>query len=417
MKNKTELKKICICMFAIMIFFLLILTGIQIYQYRTYTRNYNAKLDAVLTNLLKTYPKLSENDIISILNQKDGLSCSIKQKEENASASGIWEKYGIDLSEDALILANDTAFYRFLIIETAISCFFLFLLFAVFLLYQRHRGKQLAEITRYIEELNRRNYRLEIFSNTEDELSILKNEIYKTTVLLKESAENSLQDKKNLKDSLSDISHQLKTPLTSILIMLDNILDDPDMDIRTRTDFIQSIKREITNLNFFVGTILKLSRFDANTVHFHIQPVSLSKLLEEAAQNVSVLCDLKEIKLQITGTQESSMECDFKWQAEALTNIVKDCIEHSAQGSVIEINYSANKLYCDIIITDHGTGIAAEELPHIFERFYRGKQASNESVGIGLALAKTIIEAGNGRIHVTSMPGCGTTFEIRYDKF
>ena len=408
MKNKIELKKICICMLAVMLFFLLTLTGIQCCQYQTYTRNYNARLDLILTNLLETYPGLSRNDIISILNQETG---------QHSNEDSIWSMYGIDLSTDSLILANDIAFYRFLITEIVVSVLFLFLLFAVFLLYQRHRGKQLAEITRYVEELNRRNYKLEISSNTEDELSILKNEIYKTTVLLKESAENSLQDKKNLKNSLSDISHQLKTPLTSILIMLDNILDDPDMNPRTRTDFIQSIKREITNLNFFVGTILKLSRFDANAVHFHVQPVLLSELLDTVAQNVSVLCDLKEVRLQITGTQESSMECDLKWQSEALTNIVKDCIEHSQADSVVEIFYADNKLYCDIIIRDHGTGISAEELPHIFERFYRGTQASQESVGIGLALAKSIIEAGNGRIHASSEPGRGTTFEIRYDKF
>lgn len=140
--------------------------------------------------------------------------------------------------------------------------------FGVFLKYNKSKDKKLAEITRYIEEINNKNYKLDIDDNTEDELSILKNEIYKTTVMLKEVAENSRLDKANLKDSLSDISHQLKTPLTSITIMLDNILDNKDMDEDTRNDFIKDIKREIINVNFFVETLLKLSKLDANSIKF-----------------------------------------------------------------------------------------------------------------------------------------------------
>lgn len=140
--------------------------------------------------------------------------------------------------------------------------------FGVFLKYNKSKDKKLAEITRYIEEINNKNYKLDIDDNTEDELSILKNEIYKTTVMLKEVAENSRLDKANLKDSLSDISHQLKTPLTSITIMLDNILDNKDMDEDTRNDFIKDIKREIINVNFLVETLLKLSKLDANSIKF-----------------------------------------------------------------------------------------------------------------------------------------------------
>ncbi len=405
MKNKSELKKVCIIFLIIMIVFFAYFLFFENYKYKSYNQNYNAKLDSMVSYLLSQYPELDTNNIITILNQK------------YSNNSVMWGRYGIDLSKDSLILENDRLYQRFLV-HSAVAILLFFVLFlTVFLLYQRHRGRELAEITRYLEALNRRDYRLEIDSNSDDELSVLKSEIYKTTVLLKESAENSLQDKRNLKDSLSDISHQLKTPLTSVLIMLDAMLDDPDIDEETRKDFLQSIKKEVTNLNFFINAILKLSRFDANTVHFHTQPVPIAELLEEVAQNLSILCDLRGVELNISGEQESVLVCDRKWQAEALTNIVKDCVEHSPQGSSVEICHQSNKLYCSIVITDHGTGISAEDLPHIFERFYRGSHAAHDSVGIGLALAKSIIETAGGRIYVKSVPGQGTSFEIRYDKF
>ena len=403
MKNKSELKKILVCFLIIMIVFFTLFLFYENYKYKSYNRNYNARLDSIISYLLSQYPDLNSNNIITILNQK------------NSNNLDIWGRYGIDLSNDALILENEMLYQRFLVHSAAAILLFFILFLTVFLLYQRHRGQELAEITRYLEALNRRDYHLEIDSNSDDELSVLKSEIYKTTVLLKESAENSLQDKLRLKDSLSDISHQLKTPLTSVLVMLDAMLDDPDIDEETRKDFLQSIKKEVTNLNFFINAILKLSRFDANTVHFHTQAVPVAELIDEAAQNLSVLCDLRGVELNISGEQESVLVCDRKWQAEALTNIVKDCVEHSPQGSAVEICHQSNKLYCSIVIRDHGTGILAEDLPHIFERFYRGSHAAHDSIGIGLALAKSIIEAAGGRIYVQSVPRQGTRFEIRYD--
>lgn len=405
MKNKSELKKVCIIFLTISFVFLIFMAFCEYYKHKMYTKNYNARLDTIISYLLSQYPDLDSNHIIQILNQKDSHN------------SDFWRQYGIDLSNDSLILENDALYQRFFLFSIAVFSLFCTILFAVFLLYQRHRGHQLAEITRYLEALNRREYRLDIESNSDDELSVLKNEIYKTMVLLKESAENSLRDKRRLKDSLSDISHQLKTPLTSILIMLDAMLDDPDIAGETRSDFLQSIKREITNLNFFIQAILKLSRFDANTVQFHTQPVPVADLLDEVAQNLSILCDLRGVELCISGERESVLVCDRRWQAEALTNIVKDCVEHSSPDSVVEICHQSNKLYHSITIRDHGEGIPAEELPHIFERFYRGKSALHDSVGIGLALAKSIIEAADGRIDVSSVPGQGTSFEIRYYTF
>ena len=248
---------------------------------------------------------------------------------------------------------------------------------------------------------------------TEDELSILKNEIYKTTVTLREAADNSNADKLNLKKSLEDISHQLKTPLTSILVMLDNIIDDPEMDAEVREEFIRSIKRETVNINFFVQAILKLSRFDSNTIHFIKEKIDLRALIDDIVQNVSALCDLRNITVAVEDECSAAIVCDRKWQTEAITNILKNSVDHSRDGGMVLIHCSQNTVYSMIEITDFGEGISEKDLPHIFERFYKGDNASPDGVGIGLALSKSIIEEDNGTVSVDSDSN-GTRFRIKY---
>lgn len=250
---------------------------------------------------------------------------------------------------------------------------------------------------------------------SEDELSILKNEIYKTTVMLKENAENSNKEKLELKDSLSDISHQLKTPLTSILIMLDNLIDDPQMDENIREDFIRDIKREINSINFLVQSILKLSKLDTNTVNFIEEKNDLNEIVNQAIKNVTMLSDLKNVSVILKSNSNSIIKCDFKWQVEAISNIIKNCIEHSNKDSEVIITIEDNKAYSKITIKDSGIGIDKEDLPHIFERFYKGKNATPDSIGIGLSLAQTIIKKDNGTISVKSS-NKGTTFTIKYFK-
>ena len=326
----------------------------------------------------------------------------------------FFRSYGIDIQKDAIILKNDKYFIISLTLSTIISLALGFIVSFIYLKYNNRKDKKLKEITKYIEEINNRNYKLDIDDNTEDELSILKNEIYKTTVMLKEVAENSKQDKVNLKDSLSDISHQLKTPLTSIIIMLDNILDNPNMEERTREEFIKDIKKEIININFLVDSLLKLSKLDANSIKFTKKEENIEDVINEAINKVSVLSDLKDVEIKLETDKNIKINCDLKWQAEAITNLLKNAIEHSKQGSIINIKVSQNKVYSSIEIEDNGIGIAKNDLPHIFERFYKGKNANPESVGIGLALSKAIIEKGNGSIDVESEEGVGTKFIIKY---
>ena len=285
----------------------------------------------------------------------------------------------------------------------------------IFLYFNKKKDKEINKITKCIEEINRRNYKLEIDDISEDELSILKNEIYKTTIMLKEAAENSNKEKLELKDSLSDISHQLKTPLTSILLILDNLIDDPEMDKDIRENFIKDIKREINVINFLVQSILKLSKLDTNTINFIEDEIELNKIVIEAIKNVSMLSDLRNVNVNLKIKSNSVIKCDFKWQVEAISNILKNCIEHSNENSDVIVIIEDNKVYSKIIIKDNGGGIAKEDLPHIFERFYKGKNATSDSIGIGLSLAKTIIEKDNGTISVQSNDK-GSIFEIKYFK-
>lgn len=404
MKNKIELKKMCITSCIVIIIFLITFSILIYKQYKTYTYNFNQKIAGIIDNVLEKYPDIEKREIVEILNSSD--------KTNNE----ILREYGIELDKDSVILENYTDFQKFIIIDINTLIVFILILSIIFFKYNQSESKKINEITKYIEEINRGNYRLNIEENTEDELSILKNELYKITVMLKEVAENSQKDKTTLKDSLSDISHQIKTPITSILIMLDNILSDENMPEDIKKDFIKDIKREIVNIKFLVESILKLSKIDSNSIKFIKKEVFIKDIINEAVKNVSMLSELKNIEIIVLGDDSIKTICDLKWQVEAITNILKNCIEHSYENRKIYINYNQNNMYTELKIEDNGTGIDAKDLPHIFERFYKGKNSSSDSVGIGLALSKSIIESNNGYIQVDSKLNKGTTFIIKYLK-
>lgn len=404
MKNKIELKKMCITSCIVIIIFLITFSILIYKQYKTYTYNFNQKIAGIIDDVLEKYPDIEKREIVEILNSSD--------KTNNE----ILREYGIELDKDSVILENNTDFQKFIIIDVSTLIVFILILSIIVFKYNHSESKKINEITKYIEEINRGNYKLNIEENTEDELSILKNELYKITIMLKEVAENSQKDKTTLKDSLSDISHQIKTPITSILIMLDNILSDENMPEDIKKDFIKDIKREIVNIKFLVESILKLSKIDSNSIKFIKKEVLIKDIINEAVKNVSMLSELKNIEIIVSGDDSIKTICDLKWQVEAITNILKNCIEHSYENRKIYINYNQNNMYTELKIEDNGTGIDAKDLPHIFERFYKGKNSSSDSVGIGLALSKSIIESNNGYIQVDSKLNKGTTFIIKYLK-
>ena len=403
MKNKLRLKQYITSTLIVFICLFVMFLILNIYEYKTYTKNFNNKISAIVTLVKDKYPEITDKEIIEIIN-------SNKQSDDS-----FFLKYGIDIDNKAVLLKNDKSYHTFLIINMSFLIITIASLCILYFRYNYKRKNDIKDIIKYIEQINRRNYELEIDSISEDELSILKNEIYKTAVMLKEAALNSNKDKLNLKKSLEDISHQLKTPLTSILVLLDNLIDEPDMDSSIRNDFIIDIKRNVININFLVQALLKLSKFDANTVHFIKKENDLEMIVGEAIKNVSTLCDLRNINVKLNTLENAKVECDAKWQIEAITNIIKNAIEHSKDNSSIIINIDNNRVYSKIEVIDFGEGISKRDIKHIFERFYKGENATSNSIGIGLALAKTIIKEDKGSIAVESNES-NTKFTIKYFK-
>lgn len=397
MKNKT-IKKYILSLIILLIFNVSLIFILNRYEYKMYAKNYNDKINSIISNIKNKYPNIEESDIIEIINNEE-------------DSEDILSKYGIDS-----ITKNDKVNNKVRIISLIIIITFDSLIILIFYLYDKNKSKKIKEITKMISKINNRQFDIDINDFNEGELSILKNEISKTTIMLRQVADNSVKDKLNLKDSLGDISHQLKTPLTSITIMIDNILDNPDMNEKTRKKFLINIKREILNINFLVMSLLKLSKFDANVVKFNKESVYLKDIIIESIKNVSMIKELKNITIKVSGDDNIKLLCDFKWQVESITNILKNSIEHTSEYGTVEVNYSENKLYTRILIKDNGKGINSDDLLHIFDRFYKGKNGSDDSFGIGLSLSKTIIEKEGGSIIVKSTPNIGTIFTIKYLK-
>ena len=358
----------------------------------------------IIGNIEKNYPNVSEEEIISILNSEN---------EEIEDGKNTLIKYGINIENQNAIgqITNN----KLLIINILSIIILVFAILVILYIYSRSESKKIKEIEKYIEAINNKNYTLKISENSEDEFSNLSNELYKTTVMLKEQASNSQKSQKTLQTNIEDISHQLKTPLTSISIMLDNIIDNPDMEIETRQKFLHEINRQIEWFNWLVIALLKLSKIDSGTAVFTKKEINVEKILNHVIQNLAIPLEIKQQKIIVNGNS-SKFIGDYNWQLEALTNIVKNCIEHTPDHKNIYIEFEENNFYTKITIRDEGVGIAKEDIKHIFERFYKGKNSSNHSFGIGLALAKEIILKDNGKIIVNSKLDKGTKFKIKYYK-
>lgn len=407
-------KKLFIISTICLIFLIVISTIVTIKEYE----DYNNEIDEVFVRLISVikeeYPDVDEEDIIKNLELKmENENSENNENNKNNDINEILEKYSIDNKILDGIENKKYSSIRYNILIILLG-FVLYLLINI--IHERKENKTIREITEYIKKINEKKYELKIEENTENELSKLKNELYKITVMLKEEAEESMDAKKTLKVAIEDISHQLKTPLTSMSIMLDNIIENPDMDNETRNLFIHEINRQIKWINWLILSLLKLAKLDSNTIEFEKNNINVQNLVNNVIKNLEIPIDIKEQKIIITGDKNTSFVGDYNWENEAITNVLKNCIEHTDKNKNIYIKFEENNFYTKIEIIDEGNGIDKEDLKHIFKRFYKGKNSSESSIGIGLALAKTIIEKDNGQIVCTSEVNKGTKFEIRYMK-
>lgn len=287
------------------------------------------------------------------------------------------------------------------------------ILIIVFTFVTKRRYKNLNDLNNYLSLVCKGIYDMNIDDNTEGELSILKNNLYKVITLLQSQNEYLKNDKLYLADSIADISHQLKTPLTSMMVMCELLENEENPD--KRQEFVAVINNQLSKMKWLITNILKISKLDADATEFKREEVSISKVLDDSLKPFVLTAELKNIAIQ-NGANDFVFNGDESWTVEAVSNIVKNCLEHTNDGGKIIISSGSTNLYNKLTISDNGCGIAKEDLPHIFERFYHGKNSSKDSVGIGLALAKTVFEKENASVSVESKQGRGSVFEIRFYK-
>lgn len=402
LKRKTLIKVLLTNIVIVLLFIIIFVVVIKM-QNKVYSKIVNEKINDIINNVMEKYPEVKEEDILKIINNRDD------------SSENILEKYGYD-DELSYIKELRENINKNLINTAVLIGIFGIASLSIFMRYVLIQEKELKEINEYIKEVNNKNYSLKIEDNKDGELSRLRNELYKTTVILREAAENSEEEKEKLSIAIADISHQLKTPLTSIRIMLDNISDNPDMSQEIREDFIQDISKQVEHMSSLVISLLKTAKFDAGTIKMENEEIDAKKLIDSVINNLAILIEIKEIEVITKIDEKAIFIADYKWQQEALTNILKNAIEHSQPKSNIYIIVENTSIFLKIKIKDEGQGIAQKDLKHIFERFYKAKNCNEDSIGIGLSLAKTIIEQNNGYIKATSEVGKGTLFEIKYIK-
>lgn len=292
-------------------------------------------------------------------------------------------------------------------------CITLALLIGCVITYTVWRYREIERLSEYLRQISGGDYSLDVRDNVEGELSILKNEIYKMTAMLSEHNQLLSRDKMKLTDGISDISHQLKTPLTSMMVMAD-LISDTELPPVKRKEFTRNIRIQLERIEWLVSSLLKLSKIDAGTAAFKQEKVAVKRLVEKALEPLVIPMDIKGQQLTVDGDESVSFIGDLNWTAEAVLNILKNCVEHTPEGGKLHISFSENSLFTEIKIEDNGVGIAKEDIPYLFQRFYKGKNASEGSIGIGLAMSHSIITSQQGVIEVKSKAGQGTSFTIKF---
>lgn len=386
------MKKVCAS------FILLLLFGTLV-SYQNYVKYASVMNDFVLR--VASSSDIDEESLVKILNDGD-------------AGGSTLQRYGFVKSDISYIKALNKTYIQTLTLD---SLLFGGLFLGGFIVYRNYRKKEkekIDELISYLEKINRGIYDLELTCNEEGRVSKLKNEIYKTTITLRENAANLLKEKSIIKDNLANISHQLKTPLTSIMIMLDTLLEE-DVPKSMQYEFLEDMRMQTENINFLIMALLKLSSFDASVVKFKKEKVYLVRLISDAVKAVDTLAKAKNVKVNFTGSDDAFIYADYKWEKEALSNIIKNAIEYSPENGVISISFIDIGYSVKIEISDEGPGIKDKDIKHIFDRFYKSNYKNN-NFGIGLSLAKEIINKDNGSIVALNNKDKGSAFVIKFFK-
>lgn len=372
--------------------------------YRSYKEILYDNYNSIVSSIFNKYPDLEEDVMDSLIHP-----ISTEDGER------ILQKYGLnDIDGYEYMGTLKDLKWQMVYHTLLIGIVFIFVLLFIYLYDKRKEYLRIEQIQDYFNRVLKGDYSIDIREYKESEFSSLKNDIYKVTNLLKEKENYSSHEKKHLASVLSDISHQLKTPLTSMYVIND-ILENDDIDYEKKKEMLSKNRAQLERIEWLVTSLLKLSRLDSGMVTLKQENVFVYELLEKAISPLRIPIELKEQNIIIEGDNNICISVDEKWTVEALVNIIKNAYEHTPVAGTITISYTENPIYTEIKIQDTGEGISSKDLPHIFERFYHGN-TNKESIGIGLNMAKSIIEKQNGYIKVESQKKVGTTFILQFYK-
>ncbi len=384
-----------------LVFLISVFIGITIFQYHTYQQSYQDKLNAIMHEIVTEYPTIQVNELAEIM------------KSEKIYDTTILAEFGYDETY-FLVSSVQSKMYLNILLNVSIVILIFFVYLGIQKKKQREEKIEIGELINHLHAINNGDYSLHIEQYTESDFSKLRSEIFQTMILLKKHEEYLVNEKDVMKNNLADLSHQLKTPLTSIMLMLDNIVEFDDMDKQTRKKFIQSIYINVDKIEFIVQVLLKLSKLDAQVIVFKQEKVAVQKVLEKVVSNVAMISEQKNISVLLHIPSDVHIKMDVKWQEEALTNILKNAIEHSHPSEKVEIFVEDTNFYTKISVVDYGEGMDEQMLQKLFTRFH--PSSTSNGVGIGLHLAKTIIEKESGLIKVVSKKGEFTKIEVKYMK-
>lgn len=385
-KQKTNL-------FISMIVLLMAIILLTIFTIYDIQKNYKESLYAytnqVIAKIVEEYPEQEEEIVQNIF---------LNNQEDDENIEDILSKYGF--SNENIDIGNT----QFQIIDKVILLFAIFFSIAIlgiiciYALYIRKQNKKLKELDSYCKEILKGNYIIDLKEQDESDFSKLKNDIYDMTIMLKEK--NSLLEKNNkaIEKLIADISHQLKTPLTSLNLINDILYTD--LSEEKKKEFLDSSQKELEKINWLIKTVLNIAKLDSKTLILDKKNENAYHLCLEVKNNFKAMCEINHANIEIISNKEESINCDKKWTIEAMNNIVKNAIEHGAK--TITIQLEENTMYTKVSIKDDGEGIDKEDLGHIFDRFYKAKNSKENSLGIGLAFCKSIIRNQDGDIRVKS---------------
>lgn len=280
--------------------------------------------------------------------------------------------------------------------------------------FSRKRYREIEALSDSIDRILYGQDEVMISDSCEGELAVLNSEIHKMTLKLKEQTDQLSQDKIRLTKAIEDIFHQLRTPLTTMNLVV-TLLTKEELDYDKRISHTRLLKTQLERMQWMVETLLKMSKIDAGTVSFHREICTAADLLRKASNSLLVPMELRD-QTYIVKAENASLLCDENWTAEALANLIKNCMEHTPAGGTISVFAEETALSTDITIQDDGEGFIEEDIPYLFERFYKGKNASKDSIGIGLAFSRMVIAEQNGTITASNLPSGGACFKVKFFK-